>query len=275
MLFVFNACGSNPSESSSHKTFSEQSKTTSQEQEEEHSSEEEIEVNSTNTHIKVQNETLKVIDLLVLVDKQDKNNFNGMNETKIDHFISVSNKVYKNSGLDIKLNIKKIHAYDFAKEKSEDVLYEVYKDKQIKQLRADEKADLVVIYRKYAQDGYCGIAYVNHTLSADIGYAHVSLECTSITTAHEIGHNMGLRHSLLNTKKTGVFDYARGYGVESEFVTVMGYQSTYHTKNQMFNYSSPEIDCEGYACGVDSELDNGANAVKALKYASGIVAAFR
>jgi len=269
MIFIFNACSSSPSESS-NKTFSEQSKTTFQQ-----NSPDEVNVNDADIQTQVDSEALKVIDLLVLVDKYDKNNFNGKNETKIDHFISVSNKIYKNSGLNIKLNIKKIHSYHFTKKKSEDALSEVYKDKEIKQLKNEVKADLVVIYRKYANDGYCGIGYVNSTLNADIGYAHVSLECTSTTTAHEIGHNMGLRHSLLNTKKKGLFDYARGYGVEGEFVTIMAYQSIYKTKNQMFNYSSPNLDCEGYACGVDSELDDGANAVKALKYASSIVAAFR
>jgi len=269
---MLNGCGGGSSAAASSKTSTQPSQASTQAQ----SNAQEVEKTNTTPTITTTNKILKTIDLLVLVDKNDKNNFNGLNETKIDHFISVTNKVYENSGLDVKLNIKKIQTYTFSNNKtSDETLYDVYNDKNITQIKNDAKADLIVIYRKYVNDGYCGVAYVNRRLDADIGYAHVSLECPSTTTAHEIGHSMGLTHSQLNTKKIGLFDYARGYGVEGEFVTVMGYESTFHTNNQMFNYSTPDLDCQGYECGVDSELDNGADAVKALKYAIDYVADFR
>ena len=271
-LFILNGCGGGSASTASSKTSTQPSQASTQIQ----PITQEVEKTNTIPTIKTTNKILKTIDLLVLVDKNDKNNFNGLNETKIDHFISVTNKVYENSGLDVKLNIKKIQAYTFNSNKtSDETLYDVYTDKKITQIKNDVKADLVITYRKYANDGYCGVAYVNHRLDADVGYAHVSLECPSTTTAHEIGHSMGLTHSQLNTHNTGVFNYARGYGTEGEFVTIMGYESTFHTKNQMFNYSSPSLDCRGYECGVDSELDNGADAVKALKYAIDYVADFR
>jgi len=94
-----------------------------------------------------------------------------------------------------------------------------------------------------------------------------------MTTAHELGHSMGLVHAKQGIVKGGTFDYGRGYGIENEFVTIMSYESSFNAYNKYkYNYSSPDLDCDGYECGVDSELENGADAVKALKYAIGIVA---
>jgi len=218
---------------------------------------------------------LKIIDVLVVVSKNDKDNFNGKNETKIDHSISVTNKIYRNSGLNVKFNIKKIQTYDLDSHKtSSDTLHDIYKDKNITMIKNTTKSDLVLIYRSYVDDGYCGIAYVNSVLNKDIGYAHMALDCPSSTTAHEIGHSMGLTHSEHNTNLKGVFDYARGYGVEGEFVTTMGYKSTYHTKIRVFNYSDPKIECHGHTCGIDTDLDHGANAVEALRYSTNIVSNF-
>jgi len=213
--------------------------------------------------------TSNTIDLLIVVDKNDRNNFNGINETKLEHAIAVSNKIYKNSQLDIKLNIKKIQPYSLKNETSEDVLYAMYKDKNITSIRNEVKADLVIVYRKYADDGTCGIAYINDTFDRDFGYGHVSLDCISSTLSHEIGHSMGLDHSEEDTSS-----YAHGYGVEGVFHTVMAYGTTYKSHNQMFNYSSPELECEGQKCGIDVELENGTDAVKALKNAVNFVASF-
>jgi hypothetical protein len=217
----------------------------------------------------------KQIDILVLIDNNDSNSFNGISETKIDHFMAVTNKIYTNSTLDVKLNIKKIQPYSFSHTLSKDVLYDVYQDSNITKLKNETKSDLVVIYRKYANDGNCGVAFINDVLDKDIGYAHISLECPSTSTAHEIGHSMGLTHSEHQTSQKALFNYARGYGVEGEFATIMAYKATYHTQERVFNYSSPALNCKGYECGVDEELDNGANAVKALNYAIDYVVNFR
>jgi len=217
----------------------------------------------------------KKIDILVLINNKESNSFNGITETKIDHFIAVTNKIYANSALDVELNIKKIQPYHFSHTLSKEVLYDVFKDANITKLKEETKADLVVIYQKYANDGLCGVAYINDVLDKDIGYAHVSLECPSTSTAHEIGHSMGLTHSEQQTSQKGLFNYARGYGVEGEFATIMAYKASYHTQERVLNYSSPELNCKGFECGVDESLENGANAIKALNYAIDYVVSFR
>ncbi len=260
-LFVLNGCGGGSTSAASNKESTLASQTS------------EAEKITDTTITQSSNKALKTIDLLVLVDKNDKNNFNGINETKIDHFIAVTNKIYKNSGLDVAFNIKKIQAYEFTSTTSSDSLHEVHDDKNIKDIRNQVKADLVITYRKHANDGICGVAYTNISLDKNTSFAHVALECDSMTTAHELGHSMGLTHTERSAKNAGLFDYAHGYILEGEFITIMAYE-TKNTHNRMFNYSSPDLDCRGYECGIDSELEHGVDAVKALKYATTVVAEF-
>ena len=217
----------------------------------------------------------KIIDVLVIVDKNDPNNFNGKNEIEIDHGISVSNTIFDKSKVHAQLNIKKIHARSFKAKNSIDALHEVYQDDKIGALRNEVAADLVVIYRKYSDDGYCGLAYTNNKLDKDIAYAHISLGCPSMTTAHEIGHTMGLAHSAHKSNAKKLFPFSQGYGVKNEFVTTMAYKSNYQTSTRLFTYSSPDLDCKGHPCGVEEGLDNPSNAVKSLNYAVDYVSKFR
>ncbi len=211
----------------------------------------------------------KLIDILVLVDQEDSDNFNGVNEAKIDHFISVTNRIYQNSNLDIRFQIKKIEPYRLGKCGSKELLYAIQRDGAVERLRNDVKADLVIAYRKYANDGICGIAFINDRYKREYGYAHVSLECVSTTTAHEIGHMMGLDH-----QENRSIPYAHGYGIEGEFHTIMAYGEYYRRKDQMYNYSSPQLECNGYVCGVEKELENGADAVSALRVGSEKIVVF-
>ena len=55
---------------------------------------------SENTHT-----VLKQIDVLVVVDSNEAGTQNGSTSTKIDHFISVTNKIFQNSTVPAKLNV--------------------------------------------------------------------------------------------------------------------------------------------------------------------------
>jgi len=204
---------------------------------------------------------LKQIDILVIVDANDANTKNGTTQTKIDHFMAVTNQVFQNSTVPAKVNVVKVQPYVFGKENSKSALSEIYHNKHIASIRNNVHADLVVIYRAHINDGICGIAYLNQSLDRSIAYAHVNLNCPSTTTAHEIGHTMGLNHSNKKTSQNGHLAYGHGYGVEGEFSTIMSYRSTYKTNLRVFNYSSPNLECQGYECGVENIADS----VKALQ----------
>ncbi|SFV61301.1 hypothetical protein MNB_SV-8-1189 [hydrothermal vent metagenome] len=216
---------------------------------------------------------LKVIDVLILTDQNDPNSFNGINETKVEHAIATTNTIFKNSTLNIKIHINKVQTYAFKNNVASDLLYDIYEDHNISDLRDQTKADIVVAYTKNIDS--CGVSYVNDLLDSSIAFAVVSLDCPSTSTAHEIGHAMGLTHSAHQKGENRYYKYARGHGIENEFVTIMAYESAYHTTKRVFNYSNPLQECEGFTCGVPEEEENEADAVKALGYAIDKVINFR
>lgn len=223
------------------------------------------------------------VDALIIYSKGVKEKYNGDERTKIEQLIATTNKIYKDSNLDIKLNPVKIMEYDKLDDskKSSEVLSQIRKDSFIKKLRDEVGADEVIIYRPYAHDGVCGLGYLNKSLASkdtankakEWTYAHVTVGCGGYVTAHEVGHNMGLGHSY-KQNSTGAFKYARGHGVENDFVTVMAYRSAYNAK-KIYKFSSPKLDCNGLPCGVEEGNEDEADAVKALFQTVPLLAEFR
>jgi hypothetical protein len=65
----------------------------------------------------------------------------------------------------------------------------------------------------------------------------------------------------------GTFDWAVGYGVDANFVTVMAYGSEFAGASTILKHSSPsDINCNNLPCGVaKTDAANGADAVDALR----------
>ncbi|HHC11029.1 MAG TPA: hypothetical protein ENK79_00160, partial [Campylobacterales bacterium] len=150
------------------------------------------------------------------------------------------------------------------------IIKKIQNDTNITHLRNSVGADEVIIYRPYREDGVCGIGYINQG-NPDYAYAYVAINCASYHTAHEIGHNLGLYHSENSYPNSG---YARGYGIENEFETIMAYKEEYNGK-KIYKFSSPLLDCDGQPCGIDEGYEHEADAVKAINSNAPTVALFR
>lgn len=75
---------------------------------------------------------------------------------------------------------------------------------------------------------------------------------------------MGLTHSHLEDGSGGTFDFSTGYGVDSQFVTVMAYPEAFNTDTRVSLFSSPLLDCLGFQCGVSADSEFAADAVRSL-----------
>ena len=196
--------------------------------------------------------------------------------TRIRHVMTVANEAYRNSETGISLRL-----VGFAQAEVEDDDDEGSRvdGELVEHLRTEHGADLTVMFRPaVAGGGTCGWA----GLSGYGARGYVSLEengatystvfgdCGGATTAHEIGHLLGLGHSA-EQHSQGAFRWSRGHYVNSEAGTgtVMSYGWGFADR-----FSNPDRDCDGLPCGVDIGEPDGAHAVASLNAVRFQIAAF-
>ncbi len=211
-------------------------------------------------------------------------------DLRIDHLFHTANAVLADNAVDLAFDVVHMELVDYPDSHNvasalDDVTFAAHPSfAGVHQLRDEVAADLVTLFRPYANDGRCGYAWVggyqtegdfSHPSQADYGYAVVAANCDDYTLLHELGHNLGLAHSRREDPEGGTYAYAVGHGQEGAFVTIMA-SPTEFSAPKLPRLSSPEAMCQGAPCGVPhSDPADGADAVRALSLAKDQVAAYR
>lgn len=133
----------------------------------------------------------------------------------------------------------------------------------------------------------CGVAYVMNTPSSS--FANFALNvtaldyagspiCSSLTMAHEFGHNMGNQHDRAHAGDNPIYPYSFGYQSPSKtFRTIMAYQCSGVVCPRINHWSNPDINFAGEPTGIDYGVDrsNAADNARSMAKTAKIVANFR
>lgn len=209
---------------------------------------------------------------------------------RIAHLFAVANDVLANADVDLEFNLTRIETVAYpdgpgaATALDELTFGEHPSLANVAALRDATHADLVVLIRPYANDGYCGYAWtgglgargdLSSPANADYGYAVAASDCSDYVLVHELGHNLGLVHSRREAPQGGSLSYGAGYGRDNDFVTIMASPTVFNAV-QLPVLSDPRRNCDGMPCGVDhTDPVNGADSVRALGMTMRQVATYR
>ena len=257
------------------------------------------------------------IDVMVLYTPRAEQGAGGRSriEAEIDNFFRETNKAYRDSGVKYQapsgemkdhwirlVHTEKIKYTESATDQGID-LDHISDSAEISQLRNKHKADLVHLITNEATSS-CGVAWRSYPLHPTGGFGVTARTtptgiCGSRTFAHELGHNMGLKHdryTVGNIDSGGMLDGGYNYGyvnpqsfgigtAQAEcWHTVMAYHQRCSNAGKrpvpLMRFSNPQQGRNGVPLGVPSThtptgLDGPADAARALRENWNTIANFR
>ena len=205
--------------------------------------------------------------------------------TRISHLFTVANEIVDSSGIDLRFRVVGVVPVKIEDEENSSSRVDVATVRLAAERHA---ADVTVVFRSSPADvGSCGWSPVGayrgrghfgaeelHALSG--WYATVVGRCSGRTLAHELGHLMGLHHSVWQDD-FGTWRWSRGYGVEGDFHTTMSYGSG---GVSIPVFSNPDLNCTGLLqeekpCGAELDEVDASDATTSLDAVRFLIAAHR
>ncbi len=238
-----------------------------------------------------------VIDLMVLYSTESQTA--DYAKQRIGYLTDITNQSYKDSG--VNLSVRLVHTRSVGavsdggqtNSKIKDIdealgndkaLSILANDKNVKVLRQQYGADLVMLFKPYyaATASSCGVAYVMTTSGSSSngysvvneGYSKDSVKttyCSTLTFPHEIGHNLGNVHDREYSSFPGAYSYSYAWGIDKKFGTIMSYKGP-----RLALYSTPNLptQCAGGPCGFAEDDSLSSDQVRSMSLIAPKTASF-
>ena len=219
----------------------------------------------------------------------------------VDMMVAETNQAYRDSGVNLQVFLTRTVGVDYVEAGASSIDLsrlaipdDGYMD-EAHDLREKTGADLIHLIA--TSRDVCGIAYLMTNPSRNFqrfGVGLTSYECGGATFAHELGHNMGLRHDRYVDGGNTPAPYSHGYVNQRSFEegapgssrwrTLMAYSSQCRdagfTCPRLLRFSNPDLLHEGDPMGVAGEsrsfaVNGPADARRTLNETRDLVASFR